>query len=689
MLAGIAAAQAPPTITSVVNAGSNDSRFCPGLLVTITGNNFGSDGGAVSVTAGGQTAGVADVSNNVIHAQLPFTLSNVAADVIVNVNGQGSNPFSITVANYAPAFYGSPAVSPNPAPIGQTVTAMVLGLGATSPLIPIGTIPGSPVPAAVTPTVTLGGTQMTGVAAVTSTTAVGVYLVTFVMPNTAALGSQQDLVVSIGGKSTPKTSLTIAPPLGGPQITSVVNAGSSSAGFSPGVLVSITGFNFNSPTVMIAGKFAYIAQASSTNLLIQLPVDLTVGPATLTITTPSQKPASFDLNISAVAPAFYGPIHDPTGVAFSATNPASPGRKGIALLVGLGITNPAVPTGQSPAGQASTVSIPTVTIGSKSAAFTYCGLMAGAVGVYELDFTVPDDVPAGTPDMVLKIANVSTPARPLATSTPVPSLIGFKNAASGQLVDAGHGIAPNTYLSIYATNLGATDTTKNLFPATEYQGVSVLFNGKAVPLYNVFPSANLINLVVPSELAESGTANVVIMNQNGPSQNLTLNLASTNVGIFRIPPDASNPTRQIAAATIANTAWLVLPASVVTAYNFASCPAVSPTLACGGPAHPGDSIVIYFTGGGKATPNGDPNGSPVPTGSVAPADGSVVYKTIFTPTLKIGGLDAPVLFSGIAPGTAGEYQINTTIPLGVTPGDDVAVVLTFGNSTDTATIAVR
>jgi uncharacterized protein (TIGR03437 family) len=99
--------------------------------------------------------------------------------------------------------------------------------------------------------------------------------------------------------------------------------------------------------------------------------------------------------------------------------------------------------------------------------------------------------------------------------------------------------------------------------------------------------------------------------------------------------------------------------------------------------------VIYFTGGGKATPNGEPNGKPVATGSVAPADGSVVYKTVATPALKIGGLDAPVLFSGIAPGTAAEYQINTTIPPGVTPSDDVAVVLTIGNSSDTVTIAVQ
>jgi uncharacterized protein (TIGR03437 family) len=161
-------------------------------------------------------------------------------------------------------------------------------------------------------------------------------------------------------------------------------------------------------------------------------------------------------------------------------------------------------------------------------------------------------------------------------------------------------------------------------------------------------------------------------------------MAPLDTAIFRIP-DPTNGSRQIAAATIANTLWTVLPAATAAAYKFAPCPAASVLTPCAGPAHPGDSIVIYFTGGGKAL---DQNGKPLPPATAAPADGSLVYKTVATPTLKIGGLDAPVPFSGIAPGTAAEYQINTVIPDGVQPGDDVPVVLTFGTSSDTVTISV-
>jgi hypothetical protein len=49
----------------------------------------------------------------------------------------------------------------------------------------------------------------------------------------------------------------------------------------------------------------------------------------------------------------------------------------------------------------------------------------------------------------------------------------------------------------------------------------------------------------------------------------------------------------------------------------------------------------------------------------------VIYKTVQTPTLTIGGVAAQVLFSGVA------------------SGDDVPIVLAFGATSDTATIAVK
>jgi uncharacterized protein (TIGR03437 family) len=79
----------------------------------------------------------------------------------------------------------------------------------------------------------------------------------------------------------------------------------------------------------------------------------------------------------------------------------------------------------------------------------------------------------------------------------------------------------------------------------------------------------------------------------------------------------------------------------------------------------------------------------LPNGQVAPPDGSTLYKTAQTPLVTIGGIPAAVSFSGIAPGTAGEYQLNITIPAAVAAGDNVPLVVTMGSSSDTVTISIQ
>ena len=132
-----------------------------------------------------------------------------------------------------------------------------------------------------------------------------------------------------------------------------------------------------------------------------------------------------------------------------------------------------------------------------------------------------------------------------------------------------------------------------------------------------------------------------------------------------------------------------MPLSMAKALGFPNCDTVTTASICGKPAKAGDQIQIYLTGLGKATPNGDPHGKVLPTGSLAPTDGSVLYKTVDTPVVKIGGIEVEVEFSGIAPGNAGQYQINVAVPSGVKPGDDVTLEVTMPDgSTDTVTIAI-
>ena len=57
---------------------------------------------------------------------------------------------------------------------------------------------------------------------------------------------------------------------------------------------------------------------------------------------------------------------------------------------------------------------------------------------------------------------------------------------------------------------------------------------------------------------------------------------------------------------------------------------------------------------------------------------------------RIGGRAATVQFAGLAPGFVGLYQVNVQIPVGVTPGPAVPLVLSqSGVPSNTVTLAVK
>jgi uncharacterized protein (TIGR03437 family) len=86
------------------------------------------------------------------------------------------------------------------------------------------------------------------------------------------------------------------------------------------------------------------------------------------------------------------------------------------------------------------------------------------------------------------------------------------------------------------------------------------------------------------------------------------------------------------------------------------------------PAKAGETVLIYCTGLGYVV-------APLPADGVA-ATGQM---TMNTPTVTIGGANAPVSFSGLAPGYVGLYQVNAQVPTGLTAGNQ-PVVITIGGA---------
>jgi uncharacterized protein (TIGR03437 family) len=256
---------------------------------------------------------------------------------------------------------------------------------------------------------------------------------------------------------------------------------------------------------------------------------------------------------------------------------------------------------------------------------------------------------------------------------------------------AGAAVAPGSIVSLFGTSLAGGDQF-GVFPSAVLPGGgTITFSGIPAPLFDVVASQGQINLLVPVELP-NGTASVTVSNAFGVSSAFPVSIVSAAPGIFRII-DPSKPARANAAALLANTAWRTMPLSMAAALGIPQdCRSngVPAAAICGQPAAPGDVISIFVTGLGRATPNGNPGGQQLRSSQAAPADGSVVYQTVQLPQVTIGGVDASVLFSGIAPGYAGLYQVNVVVPAAAPAGDDVPIAIAMPDSaTDTATIAIR
>jgi uncharacterized protein (TIGR03437 family) len=91
------------------------------------------------------------------------------------------------------------------------------------------------------------------------------------------------------------------------------------------------------------------------------------------------------------------------------------------------------------------------------------------------------------------------------------------------------------------------------------------------------------------------------------------------------------------------------------------------------PASPGSIVTLYATGLGGVFPE-------VAAGSAAAAS-EPLNRTVQTPRVFFDGNEGELLYSGLAPGFAGLYQINVRIPARTAPASNVSVSLSLGGVT--------
>jgi len=209
---------------------------------------------------------------------------------------------------------------------------------------------------------------------------------------------------------------------------------------------------------------------------------------------------------------------------------------------------------------------------------------------------------------------------------------GIANAAS---FDAANPVAPGSYISIFGSGLSDTTdyaTAATLPLAIDYVTVSfdVPSAGISVPGHLTYVSPTQINVQAPWELQGQSSAQVKV----------TIDYSNGNV--------VSLPLSDYAPAFFEVSSGVV--AALDTNYR---------VIGSGNPAVRGQMVQLFANGLGPVT-NQPASGDPAPASPLA--------QTTSTPIVTIGGQPASVSFSGLAPGFAGLYQINVTVPSGLSPG---------------------
>jgi uncharacterized protein (TIGR03437 family) len=202
-------------------------------------------------------------------------------------------------------------------------------------------------------------------------------------------------------------------------------------------------------------------------------------------------------------------------------------------------------------------------------------------------------------------------------------------------------------------NVTGTDLTNNALPTNL---ANVCVQGGNVKWGLVYVSATQINAVA-DPLSTSGSLPVsVITNCGLPNELATAPFSVTLAG--ETPQFFFGAGNDIAAVQAVSG----VPVATAT------------------PAHAGDILTAYGTGWGTTMPA-------AVVGSLAPngtADITGKY------TLTVGGQTAVVSYAGLAPTFAGLYQINFTVPAGLTAGDQPIVLTINGVPTPTgAMLAVQ
>jgi len=202
-------------------------------------------------------------------------------------------------------------------------------------------------------------------------------------------------------------------------------------------------------------------------------------------------------------------------------------------------------------------------------------------------------------------------------TAPQQSIVNGGSFAPGSL-------SAGSIFSVFGVGLSLGTASAQVLPLPRSLGsTTVLVNGQSVPLFYAGP--NQINAQMPLD-APTGTPVSVIVKSAGISSNtVTVGLVSAAPGIFAYGNNEAVVQNEDGALN-----------------------------SDANPAHPGEVLVGYLTGGGPVNPSG-----PLLTGAASPGG---LSQTTLGYSVTVGGQPADVSYLGLTPSLVGVYQVNFQLP---------------------------
>jgi uncharacterized protein (TIGR03437 family) len=347
-------------------------------------------------------------------------LGSVDATALVHGwNGAAASRASaITISiDQNPVFQQAPDASGNPwrfqltlteeAGVGTTLTGLTInGVSYTAQIASLFKDAGAPWPASTPPAIAPRGsiTANIGLKNLSVPTAVPI-VVTGVDASGATWSSR--ISVPVQG---PQVHVTIA---------GIGNAASGKQSYAPGEIVAVYGTAFSNITQVssalplpqflegfeatINGNPAPIYYVSPNQVNVQIPYETTPGTATLVLGNSYENAPNYSLTVASAAPGIF---IFPDGTV-NPSRTAARGQVATLFITGDGAVTPSVTTGSAPSPrgatprprQAVSVTVGGVDVGTPQ----FLGIPSWAVGVTQINFTIPSSVPPGPQPVVVTV----------------------------------------------------------------------------------------------------------------------------------------------------------------------------------------------------------------------------------------------------------------------------------------------